>query len=183
MNQKELRDKNEWHYDDTELVDELMRAKVLCYELNQIKPDKTADRQKLLKKLLNQIGENSQIFSPFHCDYGNQITIGNNCTINYNAVFLDCAKITIGNHVLIAPNAAFYTVSHQISADERKKQLQNKGAPITIEDDVWIGGNVTILPGVTIGKGSIIGAGSVVTKSIPAGVIAVGNPCKVIREI
>jgi len=184
LRQKELRDRGEWYYDaGTEMIDELMRAKVLCYKLNQIRPDKTAKRQKLLKRLLGSIGENTNLISPFHCDYGYNITIGENCLINYNAVFLDCGKITIGDHVLIAPNAAFYTIEHQLSGAERRKQLLDKVTPIVIEDDVWIGGNVTILPGVTIGKGSVIGAGSVVTKSIPAGVVAVGNPCKVLRKI
>ena len=100
LRQKELRDRGEWYYDaGTEMIDELMRAKVLCYKLNQIRPDKTAKRQKLLKKLLGSIGENTNLISPFHCDYGYNITIGKNCLINYNAVFLDCSdSVSIGSN-------------------------------------------------------------------------------------
>jgi maltose O-acetyltransferase len=119
---------------------------------------------------------------PFHCDYGCNIEIGENFYANYNLVILDCAKVTIGDNVLIGPNVGIYTAGHPLHFELRKEELEF-ASPITIEDNVWIGGNVVLNPGVTIGRNSVIGSGSVVTKDTLANVVAAGNPCRVIREI
>ena len=150
------------------------------YNLTPIKDEQK--RNKLLKELLGAVGENVSIMPFFRCEFGFNIFIGDNVFVNYNCVFSDNTKIVIGNDVRIAPNTGIYTVNHAFDPEERALGAQIY-EPVEIEDEVWIGANVTVLPGVTIGKGSIIGAGSVVTKDIPAGAIAVGNPCKVIREI
>jgi maltose O-acetyltransferase len=136
-------------------------------------------------------GENTQITAPFFIDYGKFIFLGNNCEINMNCVFLDCNHITIGDNALIAPGVHIYTVFHPVSAKERFHKSVNedfsfaisKTSPVTIGNNVWVGGGSIILPGVIIGDNVTIGAGSVVTKSIPSNVLAYGNPCKIIKEI
>ena len=132
--------------------------------------------------LFGEFGENSSVTPPFRCDYGTNIHIGNNVYMNYNTSILDVVPVYIGDNTLIGPDCGFYPAGHPIDAFVRNTGIEF-GSPITIEEDAWIGGNVTIIGGVTIGKASIIGAGSVVTRDIPAGVIAAGNPCRVIREI
>lgn len=119
---------------------------------------------------------------PFHCDYGYNIEIGENFFANYNCVILDGAKVTFGDNVFIAPNCSFYTAGHPIDVLQRNQGLEY-ALPIKIGNNVWIGGNVTVLPGVTIGDNTVIGAGSLVNKDIPSNVVAAGNPCRVIREI
>ena len=122
------------------------------------------------------------IEQPFRCDYGKNIEVGNNFFANYNCVILDVAKVTIGENVMFAPNVSIYTAGHPIHPESRNSGYEY-GIPVTIGNNVWVGGNVVITPGVTIGNNVVIGAGSVVTKDIPDNVIAVGNPCRVIREI
>lgn len=122
------------------------------------------------------------ITAPFYCDYGFNISIGENFYTNHNVTILDGANVTFGNNVFIAPNCVFSTAGHAIDSEQRGRGLEI-AQPITVGDDVWFGANVTVLPGVTIGSNTVIGAGSVVTKDIPSGVIAVGNPCRVMREI
>lgn len=170
---------NAW---DETLVEDRDRAKSLLFEFNQINPAEREKRLEALKKLIPDLGDNPWIESPFNCDYGTNLTIGDHFYANTNCTILDCAKVTIGNHVLIGPNVGFYTPNHAYDAQERIDGWE-KSLPITIGDAVWIGGSVTVLGGVSIGKNSIIGAGSVVTKSIPDNVIAAGNPCRVLREI
>ncbi|MEK4249165.1 sugar O-acetyltransferase [Paenibacillus sp. FSL W7-1287] len=167
---------------DEELTEERERAKDLLFEFNKLKPSERKERNQIIKKLFHTVGENAWIESPFNCDYGYNITIGDNFYANTNCTILDCAKVTIGNNVLIGPNVSLYTPNHAIDADERKAGYE-RSLPITIGDNVWIGGSVTIVPGVTIGDNAIIGAGSVVTKDIPAKVIAAGVPCRVMRPI
>lgn len=116
------------------------------------------------------------IHSPFHCDFGSQISIGDDFTGNFNLTILDEAPVTIGNHIFIGPNVGIYTVTHALLPDQRNAGVM-RSLPITIGDNVWIGGNCVVMQGVTIGDGTVIGAGSVVTRDIPAGVIAFGNPC------
>lgn len=167
-------------------VDLLMKYNSLPYDYKE-------DKYKILKTMFGSIGTKVSVGHSFICDYGCNIHIGNNVTVNTACTFVDCNKITIGNNVLIAPNVQIYTVTHPIELNERlapietprgKEYIRHTFAlPVTIEDGCWIGGGVIILPGVTIGKGSVIGAGSVVTKNIPANSLAVGNPCKVVREI
>ncbi|MFD9627462.1 sugar O-acetyltransferase [Peribacillus muralis] len=167
---------------DNELTEERERAKDLLFEFNHMKPSQRYERNQIIQKLFHSVGENAWIESPFNCDYGYNITVGDNFYTNTNCTILDCAKVTIGNNVWIGPNVSLYTPNHAIDAIERIAGYE-RTLPINISDNVWIGGSVTIVPGVTIGDNSIIGAGSVVTKDIPANVIAAGVPCKVIRSI
>ena len=170
---------NSW---DEELIIERERATNLLFELQQLTPSDQVARTKLFEELFGSIGKNSVIKSPFTCDYGYNITVGDNLFMNSNCTILDGAKVTIGDDVLIGPNVSFYTPNHAFDAKERKAGLE-QSLPITIGDNVWISGSVTITPGVTIGNNTVIGAGSVVTKDIPDNVLAVGVPCKVIRLI
>ena len=137
-------------------------------------------RNRMIKKLMNTSGY-FWIKPPFFCDYGYNIYLGKEVMVNFNCVFLDVCPIIIGDYTLIGPNTQIYTACHSLDYKERQENKEF-GKPVRIGDHVWIGGNVTILPGVSIGDNSIIGAGSVVTKDIPANVIAVGNPCKVIKD-
>lgn len=184
MTEREKLEKGLW-YDanyDTELLEERANAEELYFYFNQTNPKDAAKKEDILKQLLPHKGENITILSPFCTDYGYNCFIGNETFINHNAYLMDCAPITIGKHCFIGPNCGMYTAIHPIVAKERNQGLE-MAKPITIGDNVWIGGDVTILPGVTIGEGSVIGAKSLVTKDIPANVIAVGNPCRVVRPI
>ena len=165
----------------------------LLLRYNALPYESRAERLAVLKEMLGSIGEKVSIGNPFVCDYGCNIHIGNNVSINTGCTLVDCNRIIIGNNVLIAPNVQIYTATHPIALNERLTPVETSrgieyirhtyALPVTIEDGCWIGGGVIILPGVTIGSGSVIGAGSVVTKSIPENSLAVGNPCKVIRKI
>ena len=158
-----------------------MRAKKLIYRYNNTEPDMEAERKAILQNLFYNDEINICIEPPFHCDYGFNITIGEKFYANHNLVILDCNKVTFGDNVFIGPNCGFYAAAHPIDKDVRKELEFSK--PITVGNDVWIGGNVCVLPGVTIGDNVVIGAGSVVTKDIPSNVVAAGNPCRVIRNI
>ena len=136
----------------------------------------------LLREILGKAGENITVLPPFHCDYGYNISVGDNFFANYNLIILDVAGVTIGKNVFMAPNVAIYTAGHPVHYKARNSMYEY-GIPIEIGDNCWIGGNAVICPGVKIGSGSVIGAGSVVISDIPENVIAAGNPCKVIREI
>lgn len=164
-----------------ELSQEQLKAKTLCQKYNLSMPDDIKLREELLKSLLGTYHD-CGIEPSFHCDYGFNIHLHGFCLFNYNCVVLDTSPVNIGDMVFIAPNCVLACSSHAIHPSQRSKGI-GISKPITIEDEVWIGANSTILGGVTIGKGSIIGAGSVVTKDIPEGVIARGIPCKVIRKI
>lgn len=178
---------------DDELVSIITKARRLTKQYNQTKFEDTIKKDNILSELFAKIGNNVKIDVPFYCDYGQHISIGNNVIININCTFVDCNKITIGNNVLIASNVQIYTATHPVNINDRLLDnwsynnphafFNTYALPVTIEDNVWIGGGVIILPGVTIGKNSVIGAGSVVNKSIPPNSLAVGNPCKVIRKI
>lgn len=167
---------------DEELIKERMNVKDKCFEYNNIKPSNIEDRTKLMKEILGKYKDNFFIEQPFMCDYGYNIEIGENFYSNHNLIILDANKVKFGNNVFIAPNCGFYTAGHPLDYEIRNKGLEY-AKPITVGNNVWIGANVIVLPGVTIGDNVIIGAGSVVTKDIPPGVIAVGNPCKVMRKI
>ena len=184
MTEKEKLEKGLWHdaNNDNDLLKERLYAKELCFLYNQTNPGNTARQEELLKKLLPNKKSDVTILSPFYTDYGYRCFIGEGTFINHNAYFMDGAKIIIGKHCFIGPNCGMYTVNHPLRAEERNRGLEI-ASPIIIEDDVWIGADVTILPGVTLGKGSVIGAKSVVTKNIPPNVIAIGNPCRILREI
>lgn len=153
----------------------------LCWRINQMAPHDPA-RDDALRDLIGEFGTDVEILGPLYVDYGERVRIGDGCFINHGAYLMDGGGITIGDHVFIGPNLGAYTAIHPLVADERNRGLE-RALPITIESNVWIGGDVTILPGVTIGAGAVVGAGSVVTKDVPAGVVAAGNPCRVLRPI
>lgn len=167
--------------DGPELLEELARAKEMCYAYNQLLPSKKEERKQILKELLGKVGEHYLIEQPFHCDYGSHITIGENFYANYNLTILDVNPVTFGENVLIGPNCSFFAAGHPLEPELRKAGWEF-GKPIQVGNNVWFGGNVTVLPGVTIGDNAVIGAGSVVTKDIPADCVAVGNPCRVMRK-
>lgn len=167
---------------DPELIRERDKAKVLCFEYNSFSPASKRERQEVIRTLFGKTGNNFLVEQPFYCDYGYNIEIGENFYSNVNCVILDGAKVTFGDNVFIAPNCGFYTAGHPLDITSRNKGLEY-AYPITVGNNVWIGANVVVLPGVTIGDNSVIGAGSVVVKDIPANVVAVGNPCKVIKTI
>lgn len=167
---------------DEELLAERARCKDLCYDFNQLRPSRTAEQQALIRKLLGKTGEHFCITAPFWCDYGSNIEIGENFYTNHNCVILDGARVTFGDNVFIAPNCTFSTAGHPLDAAQRNQGLEY-AYPITVGDNVWFGASVTVLPGVTIGSNTVIGAGSLVNRDIPGGVVAVGNPCRVLRKI
>ena len=165
-----------------DLLESRERAKNICYEYNQIHPQNLEEKSSILKELLGKTGDKFLIEPNFFCDYGFNIEIGENFYSNHNLVILDPAKVTFGDNVFIGPNCGFYTAEHPINSTERNKGLEY-AKPITVGNNVWFGGGVNVLAGVTIGNDVVIGAGSVVTKDIPANSVAVGNSCKVIRNI
>lgn len=166
----------------SELVGERLFAKGLLFEFNNLRPAQVEARNAILQKLFGKTGRNFYVEPPFRCDYGYNIEIGDNFYANYNLVILDCARVKIGDNVFIAPNVGIYTAGHPIHSDLRNQELEF-ALPIEIGNSVWIGGNVVINPGIKIGDNTVIGSGSVVTKNIPPNVVAVGNPCKVLRSI
>ena len=167
---------------DLQLIVDRDECKNHCYEFNNTHPSDKEKRAKLIKQLVSKTGENFLVEQPFYCDYGYNIELGENFYSNYNLVILDAAKVTFGDNVFIAPNCSFYTAGHPLDVEQRNKGLEY-AYPISIGNNVWIGGGVTVLPGVTIGNNTTIGAGSVVTKDVPANVLAAGNPCRIIREL
>ena len=167
---------------DSTLAAERTRAKDQCHQYNQLPPLQTAARERLLRALLGKTHGTFVIEQPFWCDYGFNIEIGAQFYANHGLTVLDGNKVTFGDQVLVGPNCGFYTAGHPLDAALRKQELEY-ARPITVGNNVWIGGNVCVLPGVTIGDNAVIGAGSVVTQDIPPNVLAAGNPCKVIRTI
>ena len=164
------------------LSQERLENKKKIFAFNHLDPDRLEEKEKLLKEILGKTGKYVNIEAPFHCDYGYNIEVGENFFANYNFTVLDVGKVRIGANAQIAPNVSIYTAGHPVHPDSRNSGYEY-GISITIGDNVWIGGNVCILPGVTIGDNVVIGAGSVVTKDIPDNVIAAGNPCRIIRTI
>jgi acetyltransferase-like isoleucine patch superfamily enzyme len=154
----------------------------LCHEYNQLLPSNAPGQRELIKRLLGKTKGAFTITAPFWCDYGYNIEIGENFYMNHNCVILDGARVVFGDNVFIAPNCGFYTAGHPLDVERRNRGMEY-AYPIKIGNNVWIGGGVQVMPGVTIGDDTVIGAGSVVTRDIPGGVVAVGNPCKVIRRI
>lgn len=167
---------------DPDLVDDHRRARLLVERFNASSVTEAAERNDLLHQLLGGVGEDTEIKPPFQCDYGYQIHIGSRSFINYGAVMLDVAEIRIGDEVQIATGVQLLTATHPLDPEPRRQGWEY-GKPITIEDGVWLGSGVIVCPGVTIGENSVIGAGSVVTRDVPSGVLAVGNPCRVVRDL
>lgn len=167
---------------DEEMKLERTKAKLLCQKYNNSIYDDFESKNKIIKNLLKKTGKNFIIEPYFYCDYGYNIEIGENFYSNHNLVILDPAEVTFGDNVFIGPNCGFYTAQHPIDIETRNKGLEY-AYPIKVGNNVWIGGNVTVLPGVTIGDNCTIGAGSVVVKDIPANSVAVGNPCKIIKVL
>ena len=166
---------------DAELVAARNRARDLCQDLNATREEQQAERRAILVELFGAGGESVWMQPPFYCDYGSNIRLGERVFFNFNCVVLDVCKVTIGDYTLFGPAVQIYTAMHPMNAEARRKQEFAK--PITIGSDVWVGGGAIICPGVTIGSKTVIGAGSVVTRSIPDGVFAAGNPCRVVRVI
>lgn len=167
---------------DAELLHERGVCQQLCHELNQMSPLEVGARLAVVKRLFGATKGTATVVSPFVCDYGWNVRVGENFFINAGGVMLDEAAISFGDNVFIGPQCGFYTAIHPLDAPRRNAGLEY-ARPIEIGSNVWIGGHVTVLPGVRIGDGAVIGAGSVVTRDIPPRVVAVGNPCRVIRQI
>ncbi len=183
MNDFEKMTSGRWLYGIVSPITEaLERTKELLFRFNALAPSLAAEREALLRQLLGRTGRRFTIHSPFHCDFGEQITLGEDFVGNLGLTILDEAPVTIGDRVFIGPHCGLYTVAHALDAAQRAQGVM-RSRPITIGNDVWIGGHTVVLPGVAIGDGTVIGAGSVVTRDIPAGVVAAGNPCRVIRPI
>ncbi|MCQ2608493.1 MAG: sugar O-acetyltransferase [Bacteroidales bacterium] len=178
---EKMRNQQLYNYSDAEIDNSITHAQKTASKFNLLTLDSPMYKE-TLHELLPNAPESTTICPPFHCDHGHGIIFGENVFINYNCTFLDGGKITLGNNVKIGPCVQIYTPQHPFDHIERRKPIETS-FPVTIEDDVWIGGNATILPGVTIGARSIIGAGSVVTKDIPSDCIAAGNPCKIIKRL
>lgn len=167
---------------DRDLFDRRVEAKKIFREYNRTADDEIDKRKELMQRLFKSVGKNVWIEPDFRCEFGKNIIIGDDVYINFGCVILDCGQVSIGKGTLIGPNVGLFSGNHTTDAEERA----NGGLipkPITIGDRVWLCGNVSVVPGVTIGNDTIIGAGSVVTRDIPSGVIAAGNPCRVLREI
>ncbi len=167
---------------DTQLLKERQESKAKCFEYNRLHPTQEQEKREILSSLLGKLGKNIIIEPNFWCDYGYNIKVGENFYANHNLIILDGASVTFGNNVFIGPNCALYTAGHPVDVERRNSGLEY-AYPITIGDNVWIGGGVTILPGITIGDNTTIGAGSIVTKDIPSNCVAAGNPCRVIKDI
>lgn len=181
MNNIERRDKGMAYISDDSVMEQQKRARILTQKLNTMDRSDFKGISDVIKELFGR-SDGAWVNPPFYCDYGFNIEVGSNFFANYNCTMLDVAKITIGDNCFMASNVAIYTAGHPIHPDSRNSMYEY-GIPITIGDNVWIGGNTVICPGVTIGSNCVIGAGSVVTKDIPDWTVAAGNPCRVIRKI
>jgi maltose O-acetyltransferase len=173
----------EWYLpDDPELAADTRRRVALCAAYNAADSAPAGERARILRDLLGSVGEQVRIRPPFYCDYGYHIGIGDRSFVNFGAVLLDAAPITIGSDVQVGPYVQLLTPTHELDADRRRAGWE-RAAAITVGDNVWLGGGVIVCPGVTIDDDTVVGAGAVVTKDLPAGVLAVGNPARVVREL
>jgi maltose O-acetyltransferase len=166
---------------DSELVAARNRARGLCQDLNATREEQGDERRRILRELFGAGGDSVWMQPPFFCDYGSNIRLGHRVFFNFNCIVLDVCEVIIGDYTLFGPAVQIYTATHPMNAELRRQQEFAK--PITIGSDVWVGGGAILCPGVRIGDRSVIGAGSVVTRDVPAGVFAAGNPCRVVREI
>ena len=166
---------------DPELVAMRERARDRCWDLNATRDRDADERRRIVRELFGKGGETVWMQPPFYCDYGTHIELGERVFFNFNCVVLDVCRVTIGDYTLFGPAVQLLTATHPMDAERRRKE--EGGKPIAIGADVWLGGGAIVLPGVTIGSRTIIGAGSVVTRDVPDDVLAVGNPCRVLRAI
>lgn len=173
---------DDYQASDPELVEQRLRARLLVHAYNASRPDEPAERRRLLVELLGSAGPDIELEPPFRCDYGAQLEIGARSFANFNLIALDVARITIGADVQMGPNVQLLTAGHPLDPARRRAKWE-WGKPITIHDNVWLGGGVIVCPGVTIGEHTVVGAGSVVTKDLPPNVVAVGSPARVIRSL
>ncbi len=164
---------------DPELVQARRRARRLCRSLET--SDDETERRSLLRSLLLACPDTTEIVGDFHCDYGWNVSFAPHCFVNFGCVILDVCPVAIGEYTLLGPSVHIYTAAHPLDAGERR--LREFGRPVTIGNDVWLGGGVIVCPGVAIGDRSVIGAGSVVTRDIPADCVAAGNPCRIVRKL
>ncbi|MBR2179168.1 MAG: sugar O-acetyltransferase [Selenomonadaceae bacterium] len=185
MTEKDKMLAGEWYNAnfDEALIEERMTVKDLCCQFNQTLPSRLKQRLEILRQILPNVDvEQVEILSPFMVDYGYNVQMGEGSFLNHNVYLMDCAEIKIGKKCFIGPNCGFYTAIHPMLIEPRNEGLE-MAKPIELADNIWIGADVTILPGVKIGEGSVIGAKSLVSKDIPAGVLAFGNPCRVVKPI
>ncbi|HLT90516.1 MAG TPA: sugar O-acetyltransferase [Woeseiaceae bacterium] len=166
---------------DAELVEARRRARDLCRALDATSEGEVAQRRRILRELFGTGGDSVHVEAPFRCDYGTNIELGERVFFNFNCVVLDVCSVRIGSFSLLGPAVQIYTATHPMDAMARRRH--ESGAPVEIGTDVWVGGGAIILPGVTIGSRAVIGAGSVVTRDVPEGMFAAGNPCRVIRAL
>ena len=167
---------------DETLFKERIECKTLCHKYNNLSPDRLEERKELIKQIIGKFQNKYHIEQPFYCDYGYNIEIGENFYSNHYLTILDCAKVKFGDNVFIGPNCGFYTAEHPLDAETRNKGFEY-AKPITVGNNVWIGGGVTVLSGVTIGNNVVIGAGAVVTKDIPDNCVVAGVPAKKIKDL
>lgn len=172
----------EYRYDDPAVARRKDTASALCRRLNDCDPLDAAAREAAARELLGSAGEGLDIQPGFHCDYGKNIHVGRRFTANYNVTILDGAPVRIGDYCMVGPNTIIATTGHPLSAAARRER-KAVSRPITIGDDVWLGGNVTVLPGVTIGSNVVVAAGAVVTKDVPDGSVVAGVPARVVRPL
>ncbi|WP_415230868.1 sugar O-acetyltransferase [Psychromonas sp.] len=177
-----MHDQKVYFCDDEELVSEQMQCLERLYDFNLTRPTEQKKRAEILTKLFAEIGDGCYIEPPLHANWGKHTHLGDHVYANFNLTLVDDTHIYIGNYVMFGPNVTIATAGHPITPALRQKAAQFN-IPVYIGNNVWIGANCVILPGVTIGDNSVIGAGSIVTKNIPANVVAVGNPCRILREI
>lgn len=182
MNNTIRRDNELPYIVDKEIAEEMLQTRKLIQRFNTMDCCNSKELNSLIYQIIGKAGKNCYINQPFYCDYGTHITVGDNFYANYNCTILDVASVEIGDNVFFAPNVSIYTAGHPVH-HEARNSMYEYGISVKIGNNVWIGGNTVITPGVTIGEDSVIGAGSVVTKDVPSGVIAAGNPCKIIRKI
>jgi galactoside O-acetyltransferase len=180
MTEKEKMLTGRWWKNDKEILKNYFFAQELLFDFNALRPSEIDKRNEIIKKVFGKIGDNFDIRSPFGCNFGYNILAGENFSVNVNCYILDVAKVTIGDNVLFGPYVRLFTGGHPVNPEFRKFRCSS---PITIGNNVWLGGGAIVNPGIIIGDNTVIGSGSVVTKDIPANVIAAGNPCRVIREI
>ena len=166
---------------DPELVMARNRARDLCQDLNATREAQHEERRRIVRELFGKGGDTVWMQPPFFCDYGTNIELGERVFFNFNCIVLDVCRVQIGDYTLLGPAVQIYTPMHPLNAQQRRRE--EFGKPVEIGSDVWVGGGAIVLPGVRIGSRAVIGAGSVVTRDIPGGVFAAGNPCKVIRQI